>query len=181
MKPTTWRQRLVERHPEVFVRAFRGVPFSPGYPTCSDGWRDIVTNVVERVSAAAAGRPVRFTRMSEEHGSLRIHWTAEADLPDGAELAIQDAVALAEARSACTCQTCGAEGSLYSSGSWLLTACPAHARGVPVPVRHGRENVHHVRGRISEDIGTIACRRYDRTTDRFVDVERSHAESENRR
>jgi hypothetical protein len=173
MKPATWRQRLVQRHPEVFIRAFRGVPFSPGYPACSDGWRDIVTNVVERVSAAAAGRPVHFTRMSEEHGSLRIHWAAEADLPESAELAIQEAICLAEARSACTCQTCGAAGSLYSSGSWLLTACSTHARGVPVPVRRGLENVHLVRRRVGEDIGTIACRRYDRRTDRFVDVERS--------
>jgi hypothetical protein len=171
MSSTTWRQQLVERHPKMFVRTFRGVPFSPGYPACSDGWRDIVTNVVERVSAAAAGRPVRFTRISEEHGWLRIHWTAQTELPESVELAIQEAVSLAEARSACTCQTCGAEGSLYSSGSWLLTACPQHARGVRVPVRPGMENVHLVRG-IGEDVGTIACRRYDRATDRFVDAGR---------
>jgi hypothetical protein len=169
----TWRQQLVERHPELFIRAFRGVPVSRGYPPCSDGWRDIVTNVVEKVSAAAAGRPVRFTRMSEEHGSLRIHWAAEADLPKDAEVAIEEAVSLAEARSACTCQTCGAEGSLYSSGSWLLTACPDHARGVPVPVRSGLENVYLVRCRIGEAAGTIARRRYDRANDRFVEIEQS--------
>lgn len=170
MSAATWRQRLVESHPEVFVRTFRGVPFSRGYPTCSDGLRDIATKVVERVSAAASGYPLHFTRMSEEYGSLRIHWVAEVRLPDGAERAVQEAIALAEARSACTCQTCGAEGRLYSSGSWLLTACPDHARGVPVPTRPGTENLHLLRGFSDDGTPELTCRRYGRMTDSFVDI-----------
>ena len=172
---TTWRQQLVETHPEVFDRRFRGVR---GYPTCSDGWRDLVTKLVERVCAASAGYPVHFTRMSEEFGTLRIHWTAEARLPPATERAVQDAIAVAEARSACTCQTCGAEGRLYSSGSWLLTACPAHARGVAVPVRPGTENVHVVRGFSADGTPQLVRRRYDRETDSFVDVPDLFAENE---
>jgi hypothetical protein len=52
----TWQRALIDRHPELFVRTFRGLPFLPGFPNCSEGWRDIVTTVVDRVSASAAVR-----------------------------------------------------------------------------------------------------------------------------
>jgi hypothetical protein len=34
----TWQQMLVDTYPKLFVRSFRGVKFSPGFPTCGDGW-----------------------------------------------------------------------------------------------------------------------------------------------
>jgi hypothetical protein len=168
----SWQESLVSRHKEVFLRSFRGVPFAPGFPTCPDGWREIVTTLVQRVAAVAAvGHSVHFTQISEKCGALRVHWTTETGLPERLEGTIEHAIAIAEARSECTCATCGAEGRLFSSGGWLLTACPQHARGVPVPVRPGMENLHLVRGFAGDDIRIITCRRYDRSSDRFVDVD----------
>lgn len=124
----TWHQQLVDLHPDLFVRTFRGVPVASGYPTCGDGWREIVTKLAERVSAAAVGYPVHFTQILERYGRLSIYWKAEANPPSRVEHAIDEAIELAEARSACTCVNCGAKGHLFSNGS-----CPDHARGVPVP------------------------------------------------
>jgi hypothetical protein len=52
---------------------------------------------------------------------------------------------LAVARSACTCEICGAEGRLYSRRGWLATRCAEHAAGDPVPVRPCFEDAHFLR------------------------------------
>jgi len=167
----SWQENLVSRHEEVFLRRFRGVPFAPGFPTCPDGWREIVTTLVKRVAVAAVGYLVHFSQISEKYGALRVYWAAETRLPEQLERTIEHAIELAEARSECTCSTCGAEGRLVSRGGWLLTACQQHARGVPVPVRPGMEHLHIVRGFSGDTIRMITCRRYDRVNDRFVDVD----------
>lgn len=167
----TWQQHLVDLHPELFVRTFRGVTFAPGFPSCGHGWCDIVTKLVERVSAAAEGYPIYFTQILARHGRLMIYWKAEASLSKGVEHAIEQAIELAEARASCSCAICGAKGHLFSSGSCLFTACPDHARGVPVPVPHGMEDLHIVRAFVGDDIHGLACRRYDRLHDRFVEVD----------
>jgi hypothetical protein len=164
-----WQQILVESHPELFVRTFRGLLFAPGYPVCPVGWQDIVKRLVERVSAASSGYPVHFTRIQEEYGVLRVHWRARAEPPIQVERAIDEAVALASARSACTCGTCGATGRLFCHGSRLLTACTEHAQGVPVPTSPGLEDVHIVRAVIGGR-STVAFRRYDWITDSFVEL-----------
>lgn len=170
MNALTWQQELIARHPEIFVRKTAGRPFSPAYPTCGYGWSEIVTRAVERVSAAGAGCRLHFSQIREKDGSLRMYWKADASVPETIEQAIQDAVALAEARSACTCEVCGSPGRLYCSGSFVMTRCPVHARGFPFPVREGFENLHLVL--VSRDGARVmACRRYDRATDRFVAVD----------
>jgi hypothetical protein len=168
----TWQQMLVDTYPKLFVRSFRGVKFSPGFPTCGDGWCDILTKLVERVSAAAVGYPMHFTQILERYGRLTIYWKAEANLPKRAEHAVEEAIALAQARSACTCVDCGAKGQLFSNGSCLFTACPDHARrGVPVPALHGTEDLHIVRAFVGDDIHIVAWRRYDRVHDQFVHID----------
>lgn len=174
--PKDWRQELVELHPEMFVRTYRGVPFAPGHPfTCGDGWREIVTRFVERLSTAASGYTVLVTQIREAHGRLAIHWRAEAAIPASIERAIEEAIALAQARSACSCIDCGAKASLFSSGGRLHTACRDHAQGVPVPVPPGMENLHVVRKFFGDGSSIIECRRYDRFHDRFVDIDPNSA------
>jgi hypothetical protein len=170
MTEKTWQQHLVDLHPELFIRSFCNVPFCPGYPVAGDGWRDIVAGLVERVSAAAVGYPIHFVEISERHGRLRVYWRAEANLPKRLELAIEDAIARAEARSTCSCMACGAKARLFSSGGRLVPACPDHARGVPVPVRTAMEGVHIFRRRVN-DSSTIACVRYDWDHDQFIDLD----------
>jgi hypothetical protein len=170
----TWQQDLVDLHPELFVGTFRAVPFSPGHPsTCGDGWRDIVAKLVERVSAAATEYPIQFTQIREVHGRLAIHWRAEAALPKHVEYTIEESIARAEARSACSCMVCGANARLFSSGGQLHTACPNHAQGVPVPVPPGMEDLHIVRAFAGDEFHSVVCRRYDRDRDRFVDIDLS--------
>lgn len=173
MMDNAWQERLVTGRPQLFIRRYRGHPFSPGYPLCADGWREIVVSLVERISEAAKEYPVQFCEISEWCGRLRIYWKSESKLPARVERCIEDAIARAEARSACTCITCGAEGRLFSStGGRLLPLCSEHARGEPMPTRPGSENVHLVRIFAADKIETIKCRRYDRRLDAFVDVDR---------
>jgi hypothetical protein len=172
MTEKTWQQDLVDLHPELFIRSFRNVPFCPGYPVAGDGWREIISSLVERVSAAAVGYPIHFVQICERHGRLTVYWRAEASIPRRVEHAIEEAIARAEARSACSCARCGATGHLFSCGSRLFTACPNHARGVPVSMRPGTENLHIVLAG-GDDSRVIACRRYDRARDQFVDVDPS--------
>jgi len=54
---------------------------------------------------------------------------------------------------------------------WLATACAEHARGGPVQVEAGFENVHIVRIFDAGHHPIAACRRYDREIDSFVDVD----------
>jgi hypothetical protein len=171
----TWSQELVYRYPEVFIRKLRGVPFAAGYPHCNDGWREIVTKLVARVSAAAVGYPVHLTEIQERHGRLTIYWKAESDLPKRVERAIAEAIALAEARAACSCTVCGASARLFSNAGQFFPACPDHARGVQVPVGCGVENVHIVRYFVNGHFCTLEPRRYDRMHDRFVDIDSSSA------
>jgi hypothetical protein len=171
MNDNSWQQLLIGSNPHLFIRSFRGLPFAPGYPSCPDGWREIVVTMVERVSFAARGYPVQFTQISQKFGTLRIYWIAEATLPKPAERAVEESIALAEARSACTCAKCGAAGRLFCAGGLLLPACPAHVRGEPLPARGGLENVYFLREIVGDDISVIACRRYDRARDAFIDLD----------
>jgi hypothetical protein len=172
MNDNSWQQLLIANHPQLFIRIFRGQPFSPAYPVCPDGWRQVVATVVERVSEAAKGYDVQFSEISERCGRLRIHWKAKSTLTKQIERCIEDAIARAEARAACTCATCGAEGRLYSSsGGRLLPLCYEHVRGEPMPMRPSSENVHLVREFAGERTDTIPSRKYDRRRDRFVDFD----------
>jgi hypothetical protein len=173
MNEKTWQQMLVDSHAKLFVRNFSGVAFAPGSPTCGAGWCDIVTKLVERVSDAAVGHPIYFTQILERHGRLTICWKAEANLPGRVEHAIDAAIELAQARSACTCVSCGSEGRLFSSGYCLFTACSDHAQGVPLPIHPGTEDLHVVRIFAGTTVQSVACRRYDRARDEFLDVDPS--------
>jgi len=84
--------------------------------------------------------------------------------------AIDEAIELAEARPACTCEQCGEPGRLYDKGGYVFTACDQHAQGKAVEVRPGRENVHIVRTLKDGKLSIVSCRRYVRVTDSFVDV-----------
>jgi hypothetical protein len=75
---------------------------------------------------------------------------------------------IAKARSACTCETCGAEGRRYVNHGWLATACPKHAVGDPAPKRPGLENIHLVRR--TPGTSEIYHARCDRETDTLTEV-----------
>jgi hypothetical protein len=164
-----WQEQLIRRHPHLFVRSFRGVPFAAGYPRCSDGWQAIVTRLAERIAKASKGLSVQFTQLLELRGMLRVHWTSESKLPQRVELSIEEAVALAEARSVCTCIDCGAEGRAFASDFLIFPACKVHERGAPVPVISGFRDVYVRRAIVGGRSVLVHCR-YDWTLDAFVDL-----------
>ena len=169
----SWQADLVARYPHLFDTEIHGQIRRPGRPEVGDGWRDLVETAIGRIATAVAAAPtgsVGIDQIKEKFGTLRLYWHGCNNLTETTCAAVGEAVHLAEARSACTCETCGAEGRLYKSGGWLLTACEQHAKGNAVEVRPGRENVHIVRTLKDGKLSIVSCRRYVRETDSFVDV-----------
>jgi hypothetical protein len=164
-----WQEHLIRRHPALFVRPFRTVPFAPGYPRCPDGWQRVVTRLVERVAATSRDGTVYFTHIIAEHGAMRVHWNSRSELTQRMALKIEEAVALAEARSLCTCADCGAEARLYASDFLIFPACIDHRRGTPVPVISGFHDVFLQRGIVRER-SVLKRVRYDWASDAFVDA-----------
>jgi hypothetical protein len=167
-----WRVELMEAHPRLFGVPAAGPEAAQGYPECGEGWRDLLDRACVRIEAALAGGGT-FTaqQIKEKYGTLRFYWSGR--LPGAAEAKVEEAIDLAEARSACTCEICGAEGRLYSRGGWLATACPEHAQGEPAPVRPGFENLVIVRKFDAGQLPIVSCRLYVRATDSFEQVDPS--------
>jgi hypothetical protein len=170
-----WQDLLIARHPALFiVTPENGQTYTPGYPLVGDGWRDLVDRAVDRIAetlVAARSGSVTIVEVKSKHATLRMYWTG-AGLTKAVENAVADAVALADARSACTCETCGEAGVLYRVGRQLLTACREHGSdGAPVPIEPGWENIHLTRGVRGGKTTTLVCVRYVRATDSFIDVD----------
>jgi hypothetical protein len=162
MTDDDWRHQLKERHADLFGWG--------GDLAVGSGWRELIEKAVERIAAAVASAPgakVTITQIKEKFGGLRIYFDEETALTGTARARVEEAIALAEARADCTCETCGAEGRLYIRGGWYLTCCEIHAEGEPV-CRRGHYLVW--RTRENNTRGTVRARRYDRECDAFVDV-----------
>jgi hypothetical protein len=136
-----------------------------------DGWRELLERACARIRKAvrADGGPFRATQIKEKYGSLRFYWSGR--LSPEARDRLEEAIDLAEARSATTCEICGGPGRLHGGG-WLATRCAAHAEGRPaVPVDEGFENLY-VDHRLVGGRWLRRYRFYDRDADRFVEAGR---------
>lgn len=109
---------------------------------------------------------LQFVRIKQKFGIGRFDW--DGQLSDETRLRINEAINLAVARSACTCEICGTEGNLYSRRGRLVTRCAEHAAGDPVPVGAGFENVRILRRRPGRP--DMCHARYDRETDTLTEV-----------
>jgi len=140
-----WRIELIEKHPKLFHPPVRKPEATQGYPICGDGWRDLLERLCTKIEAAIAesGGWLRVLQIEEKYGTLRFYWRGE--LSDESRTKVEEAIALAEARSACTCEKCGEEGRLYRHGRMWMTRCPAHAKGDPVRIEGGLESFHVIR------------------------------------
>src|ERR1700693_4397923 len=94
-----WRGKLMQAHPPLFrVPLGRPGP-AQGYPNCEEGWRDLLERCCVRIETALAeGGAVRVLQIKEKFGALRFYWSG--DLPDAPKAKVDEAIALAAARSA---------------------------------------------------------------------------------
>lgn len=161
-----WRIRLIGSFPSLF----RG---HAGYPTCGDGWKDMLSRMCERISTAVANRParswIRIIDIKEKLGGLRVHVEANG-IPQAMMEKVWEAIELAEARSECTCEECGSAGRLFDDRGWLQTRCDAHAAGESVEPRTNHRDLHLRWNVVDSKRRLVSCRRYDRATDSFIDV-----------
>lgn len=162
-----WRIDLMRAHPRLFEVMSDEPERSFGYPLCEAGWRNILERLCVRIeSALQDGEAFEFARIKQKFGIARLDWYG--GVSDETATRIHEAVNLAVARSACTCEICGAEGRLYSNRGWPSTRCADHAAGDLVPVRPGFENVRFLRR--TPGTATMCYARYDRETDTLTEV-----------
>jgi hypothetical protein len=176
----TWQADLVARFPHLFDTEIHGQIRRPGFPEVGDGWKDLVQLAIERIAVAVSAAPdsLRITQIKSKFATIRIYWWAGPGFTDAMGDAVDEAVELAEARSACTCETCGEPGRLFKHGGWFLTACETYGKGKPVTNhRPEHENVH-VTWRVIGATRTVRARHYIRGTDSFVDVDPSSLDLE---
>lgn len=165
-----WRIELIEAHRDLFHPPEGHPEQASGYPWCDQGWRDLLERMCSRIEAALRpGERVHFSQVKEKLAGLRVYW--HGDLSPESAARINEAVALAEARAACTCEECGHAGDLHKHGGRYQTLCDAHAKGAKIPAGPGQADIHTVRVPSPEGF-RIAPRRYDRNADRFIDVPR---------
>jgi len=162
-----WRVQLMEAHPNLFPRQTSHPGSAFGYPSCEDGWHDLLERLCARLEAALRDdETIQNIQIKEKFATLRVYW--RGDISPATAARLYEAIALAEARSACTCELCGAEGRLYREGSLYITRCADHAQGAPVATEPGQENIRLIR--LPTDGHRNAARRYDSETDRFIDI-----------
>lgn len=159
-----WRHDLMRRYPQLFDQG--------GFPTVGDGWQDLLERALKRIAAAVAREPAgsfQIVQIKEKYGTLRLYFDGHK-LSKKALVKVWEAIDLAEARSACSCEECGAEGRLYDRNGWYLTRCPRHSVGEPVEIKPGWDNLRVVRTVSRGKAGVLSGRRYDRERDVFVEA-----------
>jgi hypothetical protein len=160
-----WQATLMQSYPHLFGDG--------GYPAVGRGWRDTLERLLGRldtvVAFEGAGAWIRIVQIKEKFGTLRVHFTSSPGFSPAGLMVADAMIGLAEARSACTCEECGAIGRLHNRGGWMTTRCDDHAEGDPVPARPGWEGLH-VKTALQDGLLVVSCRRYDRDIDEFEDA-----------
>jgi hypothetical protein len=164
-----WRADLVTTYADLFHPA-GDPPTAQGWPYIGEGWRDLLERACIRIRAVvqAGGGAFKFTQIKEKYGSARLYWTGTLS-PEASDK-VEEAIDLAEARSASTCDVCGELGRLYGGG-WVTTRCATHAEGrQPVEARPG-DDFHVIERIVGGRRRSLRRRRYDRDSDSFVDAD----------
>jgi hypothetical protein len=160
-----WRLELIEACPDLF----HPVGDAPGRPEWATAGVICKSARAPAFSLRSGPTAERFAQRRSRKGTERwFYW--EGALSSEADARVEEAIDLATARSACTCEICGAEGRLYGPG-WLTTRCAERAEGRrPIEIKRQLQNVH-IKERIVGDRYVVRRRRYDRTTDSFIDID----------
>ncbi|WP_426434092.1 hypothetical protein [Bradyrhizobium genosp. P] len=163
-----WRADLVAAYSDLFDPTAGDPPTARGWPYVDEGWRDLLERACVRIRTAvqADGGSLHVTQIMEKYGTLRFYWAGS--LSPEANARVEEAIDLAEARSAVTCEICGEPGVLYG-GRWVTTRCANHAEGRR-PVQSEPGDQIYVFERVVGNRQDVLHRRYDREGDGFIDV-----------
>lgn len=126
MAQTDWRDELPAQYPHLLLKHLR--------PQTGDGWRSLIALTLRRISEAMEaheGSTLQITSISEKYGTLRIEYSSKR-IPAATINAIENAIAIAEAISEHTCETCGAPGRLYDDAGRFAARCAEHSKGNPL-------------------------------------------------
>jgi hypothetical protein len=94
------RIESLEAHPRLFHGPIERPYAAEGYSNCEEGWRDLLERACARIEAALVeGGAFRALQIKEKFGTLRFYW--DGDMSDAAKAKVEEAIALAVARSAC--------------------------------------------------------------------------------
>lgn len=95
---------------------------------CGEGWTDILDRLfIDLVTVLPVDAAFAILQVKEKFGGLRVNHRAEPALPTKTLWAIDRLIAIAEARSFHTCESCGRPGQLWNGGGFYFTACDRHA------------------------------------------------------
>jgi len=160
-----WQKALMQCFPHLFGRG--------GYPTVGRGWLDVLDRALGRIDTVVAfegaGSWIRIVQIKQKFGTIRIYFEHNRDFSAEGLAVIGEVIELAEARSACTCEECGARGRLYVRDGWVASRCEDHAEGEPFRIRPGWEGLY-VKTTYRAGSRVVSCRRYDRDIDVFDEV-----------
>jgi hypothetical protein len=168
-----WRAELMATLPDFFSSKPEPGGTAPARPPCpidcGPGWAFVVDRCCVRIAAALQdGERFFFESIKQRQGALRITWGGR--LTAASEAAVRSAVDLAEARSMCVCELCGARGKLFRADDVLAARCPDHAAGVPARTP-GMANVHLTQVTVKGRLRVVVGARYDFETDAFVEID----------
>jgi hypothetical protein len=124
-----WRIDLMKAHPRLFEIRPDEPDRSFGYPLCEAGWRDVLVRLCTRIeNALQYNETFQFVRIKQKFGIGRFDWDGEVS--DKTRIWIANAINLAVARSACTCEICGRRGTCTASVAGLRRAARSTRRAI---------------------------------------------------
>ncbi|RXH24212.1 hypothetical protein XH99_29575 [Bradyrhizobium nanningense] len=163
----SWRIEFMQPHPRLFDFMQDEPKDTFGYPLCQEGWQDVLERLCGRLEEALRDNETfEFVRIKQKFGILRIGW--EDNVSEETRASIEEALALAAARSSCTCELCGAEGEKYHASEEVIVRCEKHAEGRPILETRANKRLHIVRVVAPTEPPVCILRHYDRKTDSFV-------------
>jgi hypothetical protein len=136
------------RHRDWIASGHPLKPFSMFGVECGPGWAGLVGRLLDDMATIVrpTGRKLEISQVKEKFGTLRCYWSGPFDGEDHDRIC--EAVELAEFRSECTCEQCGAPGSMRDRGGWFAVRCDDHAeRGA----REVRGAIGHVSGHLGRN------------------------------
>jgi len=155
-----WQVAVMRAHPRLFKTI-------TDEPRLREGWRDTMERLCARIERALLEcETFQFVQIVPRFGILRAKW--EGQVSEETQARIEEALALAEARSSCTCELCGAEGEKYHTDKIIKVRCEAHAEGRPLVQASANGRLHPVRVVVPSTPRVVTVRRYDRGADAFV-------------